>query len=139
MKTKLIVFTFLLALPGLQIAAPTDPGSKADKIRALQQRAKLAKSSDFGDRKLGVMDNGRMVMYYDNNGFIGDRNFTRSIEWPAGSLNYLVWQVGILFGGVTAAGDTIVSESFNDVSDNQFNPEPGYDNPDYVFDLLGGP
>ncbi|MGH7493820.1 MAG: hypothetical protein ACREOO_15690 [bacterium] len=139
MKTKITLFAILLALSSLLIAAGMDTGGKAEKIRALQQRQKLAKPSDFGDRKLGIMDNGRMVMYYDNNGFIGDRNFTRSIEWPAGSLNYLVWQIGILFGAVTANGDTIVSESFNDVSDNQFNPEPGYDNPDYDFDLLGGP
>ncbi len=139
MKTKPILITIALAFSCFLIAAGTDPGGKAEKIRALQRRQKFAQPSDFNDRKLGLMDNGRMVMYYDNNGFIGDRNFTRSIEWPAGSINYLVWQIGILFGAVTANGDTIVSESFNDISDNQFNPEPGYDNPDYFFDLLSGP
>lgn len=139
MKTKLTLITLALALAGILIAAGPDTGGKAEKIRLLQQRPKQAAPADFGDRKLGLMDNGRMVMYYDNNGFIGDRNYTRSIEWPAGSINYLVWQIGILFGAVTASGDTIVSESYNDISDNQFNPEPGYDNPDYIFDLLSGP
>ncbi len=136
MKTKQIMLTLALAFSCSLMAA--DGGGKAEKIRA-RQKQKPAAPADFSDRKLGIMDNGRMAMYYDNNGFIGDRNFTRSVEWPAGSLNYLVWQIGILFGAVTAGGDTIVSESFNDISDNQFNPEPGYDNPDYVFDLLGGP
>lgn len=113
--------------------------SKAEKIRRLRQNNVLTKPSAFQDRKIGVMDNGRMAVYYDNNGFIGDRNYTRSIEWPAGSINYLVWQVGIIFGGVTADGDTICSESYNDISDNQFNPEPGFDNPAFVWDILESP
>jgi hypothetical protein len=112
---------------------------KAEKIRRILQNTVLTKPSAFKDRKIGVMDNGQMAVYYDNNGFIGDRNYTRSIEWPAGSLNYLVWQTGIIFGGVTASGDTICSESYNDISDNQFNPEPGFDNPNFVWDILETP
>lgn len=111
--------------------------SKAEKIIKMRERNKdLFRTNAFRDRKIGRMDNGQMVMYYDNNGFIGDRDFTRSIEWPAGTLNYLVWQTGIVFGAVTANGDTISSESYNDISDNQFNPEPGFDNPDYTWPVL---
>jgi hypothetical protein len=51
----------------------------------------------------------------------------------------MIWQAGIIFGAVTSNGDTICSESYVDVSDNQFNPEPGFDNPDYVFPSLNSP
>jgi hypothetical protein len=112
---------------------------KAEKIRRILQNNVLTKPTSFNDRKIGIMDNGQMAVNYDNNGFIGDRNYTRSIEWPAGSLNYMVWQVGIIFGAVTANGDTVCSESYNDISDNQFNPEPGYDNPNFVWDILQTP
>jgi hypothetical protein len=139
MKLNRFVIPALLLIFAAALIAGNGFGDKANKWRAYKADKSRAKVADFSDRKLGLMDNGRMRMYYDNNGFIGDRNYTRSIEWPAGSINYLVWQVGIIFGGVTADGDTICSESYNDISDNQFNPEPGYDNPDYFFDLLQGP
>ncbi|MGH7595165.1 MAG: hypothetical protein ACREOI_02385 [bacterium] len=139
MKLKNFTILAVLLLAGAALFAGAGFGDKASKWRALKERKALTKPGDFSDRKLGLMDNGRMRMFYDNNGFIGDRNYTRSIEWPAGSLNYMVWQVGIIFGGVTAAGDTICSESYNDISDNQFNPEPGYDNPNFIFDLLNNP
>lgn len=134
------VFAILLMLPSANtIFAQQQREGKAEKIRRILQNNVLTKTSSFKDRKTGVMDNGQMAVYYDNNGFIGDRNYTRSLEWPAGSLNYLVWQVGILFGAVTADGDTICSESYNDISDNQFNPEPGFDNPNFVWDILETP
>ncbi|MCI0697259.1 hypothetical protein L0337_35305 [candidate division KSB1 bacterium] len=141
-------FSAFLAVPAFIVAVLLSAASgqadgkregKAEKIRRLRQNDVLTKPSAFEDRKIGVMDNGRMAVNYDNNGFIGDRNYTRSIEWPAGSINYLVWQVGIIFGGVTADGDTICSESYNDISDNQFNPEPGFDNPAFVWDILESP
>lgn len=135
--TALILFAVALCAVGLK--AVTGDGDKAGKLRALRDGKGLAKVTAFKDRKIGIMDNGRMVMYYDNNGFIGDRNFTRSIEWPAGTLNYMIWQIGIMFGAVNADGDTLCSESFNDISDNQFNPEPGYDNPSFSYEPLEGP
>jgi len=139
MKSKILntflLCTLLLTLFGWKERSFAGEG-KAEKIRRLQKAGALNKPGAFIDRKLGRMDNGRIVVYYDNNGFIGDRNYTRSIEWPAGTLNYMVWQTGILFGAVTASGDTIVSESYNDISDNQFNPEPGFDNPNYTSPLL---
>jgi hypothetical protein len=137
MKLKNCVLLAFVLLLGVVVWAGT-AGDKAAKLRDLQSRGKqgLAKPATFKDRKIGIMDNGRMVMYYDNNGFIGDRNFTRSIEWPAGTLNYMVWQIGVMFGAVTPEGDTLCSESYNDVSDNQFNPEPGYDNPNFAYELL---
>jgi hypothetical protein len=138
MKRKNYIAFALLLLAGVVVWAGTGGNNKAEKLRALQSRAKqdLKKPTAFRDRKIGIMDNGRMVMYYDNNGFIGDRNFTRSVEWPAGTLNYMIWQIGIMFGAVTPQGDTLCSESYNDVSDNQFNPEPGYDNPSFAYELL---
>jgi hypothetical protein len=137
----LALLTFFCAALGVDknLNAQSSAGDKASKLRALKERKAMPSVADFDDRKLGLMDNGRARVFFDNNGFIGDRNYTRSFEWPAGSLNYMLWQSGIIFGGVTAAGDTICSESYNDISDNQFNPEPGYDNPAYTFDLLGGP
>lgn len=133
-----LLFAFLL-INKPAFAGDEGKGGKAEKIekiRKLQQSGALNKPGAFADRKLGRMDNGRMVVYYDNNGFIGDRDYTRSVEWPAGTLNYMVWQIGILFGAVTASGDTIVSESYNDISDNQFNPEPGFDNAAYTSSIL---
>lgn len=135
----LALFFALLLINKSAFAADEGKGGKAEKIekiRKLQQAGTLHKPGAFADRKLGRMDNGRMVVYHDNNGFIGDRDYTRSVEWPAGTLNYMVWQIGILFGAVTANGDTIVSESYNDVSDNQFNPEAGFDNPAYTSSIL---
>lgn len=139
MKVKNYAILALIMLLSALLVAGTNTSDKASKIRAFHEGRSLAKPTMAEDRKLGLIDNGRMRMYFDNNGFIGDRNFTRSIEWPAGSINYLVWQVGIIFGGVTAGGDTICSESYFDISDVQFNPEPGYDNPAFTLDLLGGP
>jgi hypothetical protein len=139
MIKKLSVFlAMLLVAAGISQAQQTQE-SKAEKIRRIRQNNILTKPLSFKDRKIGVMDNGQMAVNYDNNGFIGDRNYTRSIEWPVGSLNYLTWQVGIVFGAVTANGDTICSESYNDISDNQFNPEPGYDNPNFSWDILQTP
>ncbi|MEK7729587.1 MAG: hypothetical protein AAB354_14365, partial [candidate division KSB1 bacterium] len=138
MKNKTPIAILLLAQLFLTNAAFAGEGKreKIEKIRKLQQAGALNKPGAFADRKLGRMDNGRMVVYHDNNGFIGDRDYTRSVEWPAGTLNYMVWQIGILFGAVNANGDTIVSESYNDVSDNQFNPEAGYDNAGYTSPIL---
>jgi len=139
---KFNVFLTVLLMIGVLVASPSlsqQREGKAEKIRRILQNNVLTKASSFKDRKIGVMDNGQMAVYYDNNGFIGDRNYTRSVEWPAGSLNYLVWQIGIIFGAVTAGGDTVCSESYNDISDNQFNPEPGFDNPNFVWDILESP
>ncbi len=138
-KVSAFLAVLLILLSATDNLAQQKREGKAEKIRRILQNNVLTKTSSFKDRKIGVMDNGQMAVYYDNNGFIGDRNYTRSLEWPAGSLNYLVWQIGIIFGAVTANGDTICSESYNDVSDNQFNPEPGFDNPNFVWDILETP
>ncbi len=127
----------LLATMGflyLVLSADAKAGDKTAKFHIHQRH--LAKHTDFSNRKIGRMDNGRMVMYYDNSGLIGDRDFLRTIEWPASTNNYMVWQVGILFGAVTTSGDTIVSETYTDISDNQFNPEPGFDNPNYISSIF---
>jgi hypothetical protein len=139
LRKQILLALLILLGVGAGLKAVTGEGDKAGKLRALREGSGLVKITTSRDRKIGIMDNGRMVMYYDNNGFIGDRNFQRSIEWPAGTLNYMVWQVGVMFGAVNSDGDTLCSESYNDISDNQFNPEPGYDNPSFRYDPLEGP
>ena len=136
-KATLLLMPFVAMLFAVEtIQAGEGKAEKIQRILKMRQGKKLLKPAAFKDRKLGRMDNGRMVVYHDNNGFIGDRDYTRSVEWPAGTLNYMIWQVGIVFGAVNADGDTICSESYNDISDNQFNPEPGFDNPDYVSPIF---
>lgn len=131
---------FFAASTTMPLFAKGEDSPKAKKIQELKRAApQLKKTRGFEDRKIGQMDNGQMVINYDNNGLFGDREFTRSIEWPAGSQNFFVWQAGIVFGAVTANGDTISSESYWDISDAQFNPESGFDNPDYVSPTLQTP
>lgn len=136
---KVVIFSLIVLAP-FAFSDDKKKSSKAEKIRRLQEQ-KLSKPAAFNDRKAGVMDNGRMTMYFTNSGGIGDYAFQRTIQWPAGlrPAKNLIWEAGIMFGAVTAAGDTITDEGYFDrdiPTEDIFNPEPGYDNPDYVFPPL---
>jgi len=141
MFIRRIAILTLVVLASLAVASDKKL-SKAEKIRRLQQDG-LSRIAAFNDRKNGVMDNGRMIMYFSNSGCI-DPYFNQTIQWPAGlrPVKNLVWQSGIIFGAVTADGDTISDESYCDPdvpTEDVFNPEPGYDNPNYSFLAFNNP
>jgi len=141
MFKRIIAMLLLVALASLAIAGDKKLG-KAEKIRRLESGG-LDRVAGFNDRKNGVMDNGRMIMYFSNSACI-DPYFNQTVQWPSGlrPVKNLVWQSGIMFGAVTASGDTITDESYCDPdvpTEDIFNPEPGYDNPDYSFPAFNNP
>jgi len=141
MFIRKITILFLIVLVHFAMA-DGKKSSKAERIRQLQA-GRLGKAAGFNDRKNGVMDNGRMTMYFSNSGCI-DPYFNQTVQWPAGlrPVKNLVWQSGIMFGAVLADGSIVTDESYCDPdvpTEDIFNPEPGYDNPNYSFPSLRNP
>jgi len=141
MSIRKVTILFLILFVHLAIA-DGKKSSKAERIRQLQA-GRLGKAAGFNDRKNGVMDNGRMTMYFSNSGCI-DPYFNQTVQWPAGlrPVKNLVWQSGIMFGAVLADGSIVTDESYCDPdvpTEDIFNPEPGYDNPNYSFPSLRNP
>jgi hypothetical protein len=141
MSLRKIAILVLIGLVSLAIAEGKK-SSKAERIRRMQA-GRLGKTSGFNDRKNGVMDNGRMTLYFSNSGCI-DPYFNQTVQWPAGlrPVKNLVWQYGIMFGAVLPDGSVVTDESYCDPdvpTEDIFNPEPGYDNPDYIFPSLNNP
>jgi len=137
-KIALLILIVLVSLA----SADDKKVSKAERIRRLQSVG-LRKPSAFNDRKNGVMDNGRMIMYFSNSGCI-DPYFNQTVQWPAGlrPVKNLVWQSGIMFGAKLPDGSIVTDESYCDPdvpTQDIFNPVPGYDNPNYTFPALKNP